>query len=122
MSNVTTFSASSVLIDEGEITIDELRGMLAEDVDAVKRIALRYNGVTAELARAAELLADGAIGHTHDDEAVHGLAGRAEVIARNASQLVVLMRDYFEELADHAPLDDDEPLDDDATPPTDEEE
>ena len=111
MSNAKTFSASTVLIDEGLITIDELQGMLAEDIDALKRIALRYNGTRAELSRAADLLADGAIDHPVDDEAVHSLASRAELIAANTSQLVVQMRDFFEELVDHVP----EPEDDAAT-------
>jgi hypothetical protein len=116
MTGTRDFNASTVLVDEGELTIDELRGMLAEDIDSVKRLALRYNGIQAELARAAMLVDEGAVDHQvvvpdavsrgADPDpvaAVYALSQRAATIATNASEVVVQMRDLLEELAAHGP-------------------
>ncbi len=108
MTATRDFNASTVLVDEGEITVDELRAMLAADIDSVKRIALRYNGIQAELANAATLIGNGSVDHSHDDSEVRALGEQVATIARNTSQVVARMRDLLEELAAHMPPEDDD--------------
>lgn len=95
--------ASKVLIDEGTLTIDELRIMVSEDIDALKKLAFRYNGVQAELAQVAALIAQGAVQHDQDDDAVLDLAFLTFEVAKKTGAAVSQMRDLLEQLAEHDP-------------------
>lgn len=95
-------SFSRVLEDAGTLTIDELQGMLAQDIDTTKAIALRMNGVAHELLRAEALVDADVIDHSQPAGAVHELAERAGSAASELSTVVETLRDLLEAVSDHA--------------------